>query len=86
MTHITQAMEVIQSALAQEAEKRAGRSFEEWSKAELTAVWTAARDYAQQHGLRVPLMAEVESAEKLALGHSDYSHKLSLYVAQKLAA
>ncbi|KGG86161.1 hypothetical protein P245_20810 [Comamonas thiooxydans] len=86
MTHILQAMEVIQSAHTQEAQKRAGRSLEEWSKAELMAVWTAARDYAQQHGLRVPLMTEVESAEKLALGHSDYSRKLSLYVAERICS
>lgn len=84
MNHIKQAMDAILSAHMQEAAKRSGRTFEEWRKAELQAVWTAARDYAQQHGLRVPLMTDVQQAEVLAVGHSDYGAKWALYVAEKL--
>lgn len=44
----------IHGVLCQEAQKRKGRKFAEWSKAEAEAVWKAARDFAQQNGLRVP--------------------------------
>ncbi len=59
-------------AFQKEASKRGSRSVEEWQSAERLAVWSAARDYAQQHGLHVPTMAEVERAENGACGHVDY--------------
>src|SRR4051812_10372220 len=49
----------IYAAFQTEAAKRKGRTFEEWIASERLAVWTAARDYAQQHGLAVPTMADV---------------------------
>lgn len=70
----------IYDAFQAEAEKRPGRSFQEWTKAELEVVWRTARDYAQQHGLRVPLMSEVERADRSASGHVDYGAKLAYYI------
>lgn len=84
MRHLQQAIEFIVSAHTQEASKRCERTFEVWNKAELEVVWSAARDFALQHGLRVPLMSDVELAEKLAVGHTDYSRRLATYVAQKV--
>ena len=84
MRIIQQAVLVLQERLVQEAKLRSSRTFEEWSRAEINAVWFAARDFAQQHGLRVPLLAEVEAAEVVACGHSDYGHKWALLVAEKM--
>ena len=78
------AIDAIHGALCQEAQKRKGRDFAEWSKAEANAVWQAARDFAQQYGLRVPLLDEVVRVEKSAMGHCDYGQKWSLYVAEKM--
>lgn len=78
------ATDSIKGALCQEAQKRKGRDFVEWSEAEAKAVWQAARDFAQQHGLRAPLLAEVVQVEKSAMGHSDYGSKWALYVAEKM--
>lgn len=62
-------------AFQAEAKKRPGRSYEEWVSAERTAVWKAARDYAQQNGLPVPTLKAVADAEKQALGHTDFGTK-----------
>ncbi|MDL5034422.1 hypothetical protein QRD43_21140 [Pelomonas sp. APW6] len=70
----------LKAVLVEEASHRRGRTFEEWSKAEASAVWLAARDFAQQHDLRVPLLAEVVQVERLACGHCDYSSKWAQYV------
>ena len=78
------AIDAIHGVLCQEARKRKGRDFAEWSKAEAKAVWQAARDFAQQNGLRVPLLDEVVQVEKSAMGHCDYGQKWSLYVAEKM--
>lgn len=78
------AIDAIHVALCQEAQKRKGRDFAEWSQAEAKAVWQAARDFAQQNGLRVPLLDEVVQVEKGAMGHCDYGQKWSLYVAEKM--
>lgn len=84
MSLIPLATEVIQQAFNAAAKNRTGRSFEAWSKDEIQAVWSAARDFAQQHGLRTPLITEVEQGERLAMGHSDYGVKWALFVAQKM--
>ena len=78
------ATDAIHGALCLEAQKRNGRDFAEWSKAEAKAVWQAARDFAQQHGLRVPLLDEVVQVERSAMDHCDYGQKWSLYVAEKM--
>ena len=51
---------------------------------ERLVVWRAARDYAQQHGLRVPLMADVLKAERAAIGHTDYGAKFARGVADSI--
>ena len=78
------AIDAIHGVLCQEAQKRKGRDFADWSQAEVKAVWQAARDFAQQNGLRVPLLDEVVQVEKSAVGHCDYGQKWSLYVAEKM--
>ena len=78
------AIDAIHGSLCQEAQKRKGRDFAEWSKAEANSVWQAARDFAQQNGLRIPLLDEVVQVEKSAMGHCDYGQKWSLYVAEKM--
>jgi len=65
----------IYDAFQEEAEKREGRSIEAWQTAEKKTVWQAARDAAQQRGLRVPTMEEIERAESSACGHVDYGAK-----------
>lgn len=70
---------LVKEALIAEAEKRRGRSFEQWRDAEVRAVWSATRDFAQQHGLRVPTLTEVARVESEAVGHTDYSSKWALY-------
>ena len=72
-------------AFQEEAAHREGRSVAEWILAERQAVWTAARDYAQQHGLRVPAMDEVKQAENCASGHIDYGAKWAYAVAERFA-
>lgn len=76
------AMEAISTALRQESKKRKGRTPTQWREAELHAVYATAQYFAQQNDLRVPLLEEVLKVEKQALGHSDYSSKWSLYVAE----
>lgn len=39
------------------------------------AVWECARDYAQQNGLRVPMLSEVRDATICAQGHVDFGAK-----------
>lgn len=79
-------IDALKAALAAEASQRPGRTFDEWSKAEAKAVWTAARDFAQQHGLQVPLLAEVVRVERQACGHSNYGSKWALYVTELMLA
>lgn len=78
------AIDAIRLSLSVESAKRKGRDFSDWGPAEAHAVWKTARDFAQQHGLRIPLLAEVVQVEKSACGHSDYGAKWALYVAEKM--
>jgi len=75
---------VLYDAFQAEAEKRADRDVDAWIAFEREAVWRVARDYAQQHGLPVPTLAEVKKAEELALGHVDYGSKWAYGVAELL--
>jgi hypothetical protein len=70
----------IYDALVAEAEKRPGRSVNAWQAAEQQAAWQAARDYAQQHGLRVPTLEDVKRADRLGCGHVDYAAKVAYAV------
>jgi hypothetical protein len=76
--------QAIYDAFQAESKKRDGRSVPEWTKAERDVVWATARDHAQQLGLRVPTMAEVESAERNACGHIDYGAKWAYGVAEAM--
>lgn len=73
-------------AFQAEAKFRGGRSFEQWNKAEIGAVWRAARDYAQAHDLRVPTIAQVEECERYASGSVDYGAKWAYQIARILTA
>ena len=77
----TEPARTLYDAFHTEAEHRAGRSIEDWITAERKAVWRAARDYAQQFGLQVPTLADVERAESSAKGHCDYGAKWAYYLA-----
>ncbi len=79
-----EAVDVIEQAFRREAQLRKGRSVDEWHRAEVQAVWTAARDFGQQHGLRTPSIDEVVAVERMAFGHIDYGAKWALYVAEKI--
>jgi hypothetical protein len=48
------------------------------------AVWRAAREYSEKHGLRVPTMEEIERAETSAYGHVDYGAKWAYGVARHM--
>ncbi|WP_186214805.1 hypothetical protein [Burkholderia gladioli] len=65
----------IYDALTAEIRKRKGKTFEEWSANERKAVLNTAIMQAKKLGLRAPTPAEVERAEQLAVGHSDYAAK-----------
>jgi hypothetical protein len=75
-------IDAIETALIAEAKLRRGRSFKEWTDSEAKAVWSATRDFAQKHGLRVPNLAEVVKVEHQACGHSDYAAKWALYAVE----
>ncbi|KAB1444163.1 hypothetical protein [Bordetella bronchiseptica] len=75
----------IYDVIRAEAIKRPGRSVDEWLEAELKAVWFAARDYAQQHGLPAPTLRDIKSAERSACGHTDYGAQWAYGVARRLA-
>ena len=76
--------QAIYDAFRVEAAKRSGRPFEVWIEAEKRAVWSAARDAAQQAGLQVPTMADVEAAELMAQGHIDYGSKWACGVVEAM--
>ena len=59
-------------AFQAEAEKRKGRSIEEWTRAEICAVHQAAERVFPAHGLQVPTVALIESAQTYAMGSIDY--------------
>ena len=58
-----------------EAARRKGCDFEQWNRAELQAVHTAAHAVFLQYGLRPPTWQEVESAQGYACGLIDYGAK-----------
>lgn len=67
-----------------EAKNRSKRIPSCWIEQERQAVWLAARDYAQQHGLRVPTIEEIKQFETSAMGHVDYGAKWAHRVAELL--
>jgi hypothetical protein len=69
-----------------EAALRTEKHVDQWIIAERMAMWTAARDYAQQHGLRVPTLVDVERAESCACGHVDYGSKWAYGIAEAMRA
>lgn len=69
-------------AFQTESEKRPDRTINVWIDSERRAVWNAAKAYALEHDMRVPLLAEVQICENAALGHVDYGAKWALYVAE----
>jgi hypothetical protein len=62
-------------ALQVEAAKRKVRSIDEWLTAERDVVYRETVQQAQKHGLRIPTMDEVVSAERYATGSVDYGAK-----------
>ena len=77
----------IYNAFQKEAEKRDGRTIEEFILAERTAVLEAAWTYANKNGLKEPTMEDVRIAENYAYGSVDYgskwAHRLSQLMAEK---
>ena len=76
----------IYDAFQDESRLRDSRSYDEWPILERQRVWEEARDYAQQNGLRVPTIKEIEQCEMSAMGHCDYGAKWAYGVADILAA
>lgn len=62
----------IYEAFQAAAAHRAGRSPDEWMAVERDAVFKEAVHQATKLGLRAPSIAEVESAERYAVGSVDY--------------
>ena len=71
-------------AFRREAENRVGKTPGEWMQAEEQVMWSTSRDYAQQHGLTEPTMAEVLKSQRQAMGHVDYGAKWAYAVAEIL--
>lgn len=65
----------IYDAFQLESKKRDQRTTKEWIELEREAVWKTSCDCAQKLGLRIPLMVEIEEAERSACGHTDYGAK-----------
>ncbi|NHH78048.1 hypothetical protein [Burkholderia gladioli] len=76
----------IHDALLREGAKRKSRTVEEWLTAERAAVWKEAIAQAHKLQLRVPSIADVERAERLAHGHSHYAAKWAHGVADAMLA
>jgi hypothetical protein len=76
----------IYDAFQIEGRKRSGSGLNEWVCAERNAVWRSARDFAQQRGLSVPTIEQVEKEEVLAMGHVDYGSKWAVGVAELLVS
>lgn len=68
-----------------EAKLRKGREVGIWIEKERVAVWTAARNYAQQQGRMVPTLEQIRAKEQLALGHTDCGAKWAHGVAELLS-
>lgn len=62
----------VYDALTAEQAHRKGREFEAWNKAEINAVYEAAKIAFERVGLPIPTYADVESAERYARGSIDY--------------
>lgn len=62
-------------ALQNEASKRGGRAEFEWTTAERLAVHEEACRQARKLRLRTPTIADVERAERMAFGSTDYAAK-----------
>lgn len=77
---------LLYDAFQAEALLRKGREVGIWIEKQRLAVWTAARDYAQQHGRPVPTLEQIKAKEQLALGHTDYGAKWAFGVAELMAA
>lgn len=74
----------IYDAFQEEATKRKGRKFEEWSAAEIEAVLRCAILQAKKHGLRPPTMEEVNRAERYARGSVDYGAKWAFVIVETM--
>lgn len=62
----------IYDALTAEQAHRKGREFEVWNKAEINAVYEAAKIAFERADLPIPTLADVQSAERYAQGSIDY--------------
>jgi hypothetical protein len=80
-----QPAQAIYDAFVAEASQRKHRTVDQWIIAERLAVWTAARDYAQQRGLAAPELDAVQKVERMAMGHIDYAKKWAYGVADLIA-
>lgn len=63
----------IYNAFQDEATKRKDQN--DWIEKERQRVWVTARDCVQMYGLKVLTIEEVQRAENLACGHTDYGAK-----------
>ncbi|MBU9200162.1 hypothetical protein KTD31_01925 [Burkholderia multivorans] len=76
----------IYDALSAEMAHRKGRTADVWLAAERHAVFLAAREQAEKLQLYAPNIKEIERAEMLATGHSDYAAKWAIGVANIMLA
>lgn len=66
----------IYDAFQREAEKRSGRSVDEFVLAERNAILQEAEKQAAVFGLKVPTADDIIKAESWGMGHIDYAAKL----------
>ena len=81
-----QPAQMIYDEILLKAKKRKGVDPDVWIVAERQNVWRIARNYAQQHGWRVPSLADIERAERNACGHTDYAAKWAYGVSECIHA
>lgn len=65
-------------AFQKEATKRAAKTVEEWTRAEIEVVHAEAAAQATRHKMRAPTITEIERAERYARGSVDYGLKWAL--------
>lgn len=84
--HVSPIARVIYDKLGEEQKKRKIKALETWMKDEVAFLW---EETCRQRALlgKGPIpFAKVESAERMAQGHVDYTHKCALYCQELVKA
>lgn len=79
-TEMLRCRDYVRKALVDEMQHRA--KHDNWEERETVALVVSANDWAFAHRRPSITVADVQCIEHLAMGHSDYTDKIALYVAE----